>query len=628
MQDALRNAAVCLFHSAHAIFLGMKTSSQRRLRPLFVGLTLLMLAFWFLLRVSGSVYLHHDEELKYRFTADTLSGSLRYVTEQDVFPPLWFTLFWLWNALTGISEFTGRFLAICFSMVTLAGVMRLGRAWTKQHFPGWIAAALLCTGALFAYHSVEISPYALGMLLATGSMAALLRWHQTQKRMWGLAWAGFAAAMLYTHYYLGFVLMVQAVWLVWQLVRDRRALPVRQLAGSAATFALLWGPWLPAMLHQINSLRRATTEAGQAYGTTLGSAYNQIFTTPAEIIELINTTTNGLWPVYVVLIALGLWAMRRRPSSGLITLWAFGIPALSLLLNLIMAVYAPRYVATATVGLALLAGAGLSVLPRRLGVLAGIALVIAQAAQVMTYLPTPQRIPYRDIYLVISRDLQPGDVIAYVGADPEDRVIAWNERQYLRGDVPRLVEPAAGDLLGYRRIWFMTGRLLDADVQARFQEIEPSHPLETVLGDCVRQWCFVAQLLQAPPLAVPEIFGGVMPFYGGQVSLSEADTLNTRLYWRTDSPPLEDYSIAVHILDADGRLIGQSDGPLSHFGNVIQTSRMVSDMIYQDRRSIETEGELKPGCCDIRLIVYQPWDGERLLLPDGRDGITLAENFP
>jgi hypothetical protein len=605
----------------------MRTSCSRSRPHLPVSIGLLLGVFAFLLWVAGTVHLHHDEELKYRFTSGALFASLRYVAEQDVFPPLWFTVFWLWNSAAGVSEFTGRFLSVSFSMVTLALVIRLGRAWLGGWRDGWLAAMLLCTGALFAYHSVEVSPYALGMLLAAGSMGAFAAWLRTRRRTWALVWGLLAAAMLYTHYYLGFVLLAQAAYLLFCLLRRRRMPPVRQFVIGAGVFAVLWGPWLPVMLHQVASLRRATSAAGQAWGTQLGSAYNQIFTSGESVLALANTATSGLWPAYIVLIGLALWRARRGALTGLLLAWALGIPLISLALNFVMAVYAPRYVATATVGLALLASVGLLTLPRRIGITAGLLLAGAQAVLVMTWLPSPHRIPYRDIYQEMRTHLQPGDVIAYVDAAPEDRVATWNEAQYLRASNVRLTDPDMSALADYRRIWFMTGRLLDADVQAQFRALEATHPVELALGDCVRTWCYVAQLMQAPPLETPLVFGDVLLFYGADVSVQDG-ALHTRVYWRADAPPVLDYSIGVHVLDAQGTLVAQSDGPIVHFGQPVQTSAMQPGVIYQDRRTIPLPPGLPAGCCEARLIVYQSWDGARLVTPDGADFVRLITGIP
>jgi hypothetical protein len=605
----------------------MRTSSSRSRLHLPVSIGLLLGVFALLVWVAGTVHLHHDEELKYRFTSGALFASLRYVAEQDVFPPLWFTAFWLWNSVTGISEFTGRFLSVSFSMVTTALVIWLGRAWLGSWRSGWVAAALLATGALFAYHSVEVSPYALGMLLAAGSMGAFAAWLRTRRRRWALGWGILAAAMLYTHYYLGFVLVAQAVLLVAHSVRHQPIPPVRQFVIGAGVFAVLWGPWLPVMLHQVASLRRATSAAGQAWGTQLGSAYNQIFTSGESVLALANTATSGLWPAYIVLIGLALRRARRSSLTGLMLAWALGIPIISLAFNLVMAVYAPRYVATGTVGLALLASAGLLTLPRRIGIGAGMLLAGAQAVLMMTWLPSPHRIPYRDIFLEMRTHLQPGDVIAYVDAAPEDRVATWNEAQYLRSDHLRLTDPDSAMLADYRRIWFMTGNLLDADVQAQFRALEATHPVELVLGDCVRVWCYVAQLMQAPPLETPLVFGDTLPFYGADVSVHDG-ALHTRVYWRADDPPVLDYSIGVHVLDAQGALVAQSDGPIMHFSQPVQTSAMLPGVIYQDRRTIPLPPDLPTGCCEARLIVYQSWDGARLVTPDGTDFVPLVTGIP
>jgi hypothetical protein len=72
------------------------------------------------------------------------------------------------------------------------------------------------------------------------------------------------------------------------------------------------------------------------------------------------------------------------------------------------------------------------------------------------------------------------------------------------------------------------------------------------------------------------------------------------------------------MLDAQGALVAQADAPINHYGaQVVQTSALEPGKIYIDWRTLALPADLPPGTYTLALVVYQPWDGARLTLPDG-----------
>jgi hypothetical protein len=598
---------------------------------LLFGVFLVLVALSTLIAVTHVTDLHHDEHLVYRFSEGTLVETIQYLAFQDVHPPLWFSSFWLWKNLVGTGEFTGRLQAILFALLTISLVYRLGREWFRSWVTGALAAAVLLTNAYFLAYAVEIRPYSAGMFLATLSMLLFMGWLKTGRWRYGVGYAVIAAAMLYVHYFLAFVLVAQTLYWLIQLVSATRsgtgARPLRRVWPHPAMLLLaaaLWLPMLPVFVSQVNVLRQLAIEAGNAAASGLGTPATTAATNLTTLTRLVTLATNGLWPLYLAALLLAGLARKRYRYTGLTWWWALGIPAISLVINIWAAVYTPRYVVSMVVGLALLTALGLSFLPRRWMLTAGALFVIANGLTASQHLP--QRIPYRDIFRAISASALPGDVIAFVDGNTDDTVKRWNEAAYLTGLPDRRDHPTPESLESVRRVWFITGDLFAPDVEAWFRALEPTHPVQTVLGDCNRQWCYVAQLMEAPPLTEPIVFGDVLPFYGADVDAVTGTSIELRLWWRVDAPLSADWSIGVQLLDETGRLVSQQDGPIRHYGiDTVQTSQLQPGKIYMDVRSVPLPASVPEGTYRLVLVVYQPWDGTRITTGDGSDMVELSQ---
>lgn len=447
------------------------------------------------------MHMHPDEQLAYFFTRRDLPFLWWYLRTQDTHPPLWFSSFWVMRHLFGDSEFVARFYSALLSMLTLSLVYQLGRRWFGAPRDGWFIVMVLGVNAFFVYHALEMRPYALIMLLATVSMWALQRW--LARRTWRRAftYAVTVAAMLYVHYFLGVLIMVQAACYIITSVRAYPAVSLRQWVGQgmgvmASTF-ILWLPWLPAAFNQVANLRRAELIGGNERGV-IGAGTTTVPTSLEAVLELAQMATNGLLWLYFPILILGMVLLWRRTNYRLALAWAVGAPALSFMLNTVAAIYTPRYVLYMVVGVAVVIGAALAAIPlRRIGWL----LLLGLMGVSLWVLPGqfPNRTPYRDLYRKVNAAVQPGDVIFFDHADTESRFTVWQIREYLNRSLWRTRLDRVEDTLEYPRVWFVTEDWFDPEVQANFRAIESTHPLQLVIGDCTSDWCYLIQLLETAP---------------------------------------------------------------------------------------------------------------------------------
>jgi|GEM_PF-509180 len=600
---------------------------------LLAVLALLLVTAYHVHRIQ-STYMRDDEEISFRTTQYDLHYVVWYQAEQDVQAPLWFPIFWGWQQVVGRSEFAGRMLGVFISMLTLSLTYQLGRLWFGGSRYGLFALALLGVNAYFATYVLEIRPYALVMLLAALSMLAFWRWLKKQNNHHAVLYGVTLALMMYAHYFLAFLILVQAIYFLTQ--RPSRTL-LKQ-AGIAVVVALaLWGLWLPSFINQVRTLREVETGAEHMRGIAgIGSTTEP---TSLDAVEaLAQFMTNGQVALYLLLLSgalLMLWRSRAKRtlySRGylLALLWALAAPAVALLANLVFSVYTQRYYAYASIGLALAVTATVAILPFRLLRVQSMVLAAFVTLNFWT-LPehTPRHVPLRDLFQQVSLAAQPGDVILFERANEDENFTEWQIRNYLSPDLQANLARTLDDTASARRIWYVTGDWFDPEVRATFEEIERTHPLQRVFGKCDPDWCYLLQLLEGPPLPGPIAFGdcangACLPYWGVDVDAVTRAAIQARLWWRVEQPIEFDYSISLQLLTPDGTLLAQVDGPINHYNTeIFQTSQLEAGRFYVDFRALPLPADLVPGDYELGVVVYQWWDNARLPVADG-DRLSAA----
>ncbi len=584
-----------------------------------VGVLLIGLIAAYQIHSIQSIYMRDDEEIAFRTTSRDLAYTIWYQAEQDVHAPVWFSTFWLWQQFVGGSEFMARVYGIFLSMITLPIVYQIGKTWFSDWRVGLFALVVLGANAYFFIYSLEIRPYAAVMMLSAISMWCFHRWLLRPSRRRALLYGLTLALMMYVHYFLAFLIAMQTIYL---FVFYRPNLKMLRQWGEAVVLSvLLWLPWLPLFINQIRKLSSIETSAGNARGLAgIGSTTEP--TTIDAILRLLALMTNGQIVLYGVILLVGVVYWRRKREYSLLLLWGIGVPVIALVTNLVFAVYTPRYISYLSLGIALAIGGAFVIIRRYSFVLVGGLSVLS-----LWFLPSQlpvNRVPHRQIFQNISAEYRPGDAIYFDQASYSDLLVRWQIDHYLP---PELAENRVTDVehaQEVRRVWYVTEKWFDPKVKMHFDSLEPSHPVQTVFGDCNRNWCYLAQLMEAAPWKTPQIFGDDMAFWGEDVVSVTPDAVNTHLWWRLDSIPALDYSMSLQLLDESGTLIAQTDGAVQHYGSqTVQTSQMEPGKIYIDYRSIALPAGTPGGQYRLALVVYDWQTGQRLALPDGSDQLLL-----
>ena len=134
-------------------------------------------------------------------------------------PPLYFTLGWLWARVFGTGEVGLRSLSALVGTAVIAIAYLCGRELVSRQ-AGLVAAALTALSPFMIWYSQEAREYMLLAALCGLSLLFFARaWRDPSGRNIAL-WAVFSALAVLTHFFAGFLVAPEAVWLLY-VIRDR-----------------------------------------------------------------------------------------------------------------------------------------------------------------------------------------------------------------------------------------------------------------------------------------------------------------------------------------------------------------------------------------------------------------------
>jgi hypothetical protein len=130
--------------------------------------------------------------------------------------------------------------------------------------------------------------------------------------------------------------------------------------------------------------------------------------------------------------------------------------------------------------------------------------------------------------------------------------------------------------------------------------------------------------LPAEAQSVDVTFGEFVRLVGyslPQTTVNAGEEVVLTLYWQAITSVAGDYTVFTHILDADGRLIGQHDGPPAD-GRRPVSSWLPGELIA-DTHAMAFRDRAYTGPATVEVGLYDPQTGQRLLMPNGDDAFKL-----
>jgi 4-amino-4-deoxy-L-arabinose transferase-like glycosyltransferase len=144
----------------------------------------------------------------------SLFDTLAAVPRSESTPPLYYALAWLWSRAFGSGEVGLRSLSALAGTASIAVVYLDARALPLPRRTGLIAAAIVAVNPVLIWFSQDARAYALVFLFTALSFLFFARARRSGSRRDLGWWAVFSALALATHYFTGFVVLPEALFLL------------------------------------------------------------------------------------------------------------------------------------------------------------------------------------------------------------------------------------------------------------------------------------------------------------------------------------------------------------------------------------------------------------------------------
>ena len=599
----------------------------------------------------GAQELRGDEAFSFLFArlpVDEIAPAL--LRQGDPHSPLHYWLLHGWMHLAGRSELALRFVSLVPGVLLLPLLYQVGRRLGRRRL-GVVAAALGALSQSLVWIGQDVrNQYTLAMV--TSTLAAILLVRALERPSWG-RWVLYAASCtltVYSHYYGAFALLAHGLLLL--TVPAWRSRLWQWLASGVASL-LTFLPWLVAIwpyLLRARQLQDPDRPELAHYLTTVGRELTAGSALSPGV---------GRWLFVgaLALAAVGAGRLfRQRPGwAALLTGWLGAATLMIYLLRFSRATFNAFYVLVAAPAWWLLVAAGLEALwqwrprwGRWLGTGALAALVVANGASLERYhtLPRYSRTTgYRELCAHLAAQAAPGDLLVANFPDPSLDYYLWDL------PLPRTIAPphfaatqeeterALSELAArYRRLWLVPVRGSRWDPQGYAEHWLNHHALleqEAVAGNLTllayRPLAAAGQALA--PLDLPlggllrlegahvTVNGSPARLDGGELGLPAGASLRVTLLWHAQAETSESYTVFVHLVGEDGRLVAQHDGtPV--FGTCPTWTWKPGDRLLDRHDLTVPAGATGRGTLVVGL--YHSQTLQRQCFADGRDAIPLA----
>lgn len=340
----------------------------------------------------------------------------------DAGPPLYYTLLHGWRFFVGESPFAMRFFSLIPAVLATLCLYRIAsRLWNCE--TGRIAAWIFALTPITTAYIQEARNYTLFAWLSVAFGDMLTRYLFEGKRKSLIACGIFALALVYTHNMGWFVGLAGALYVLgWGRNRKRQFV----LAGCGVLVILLYIPWIPTLLVQMQNTERTI-------------AWVHAYWSPWALIGTMSSfIPGGYTPSYLNLPAFPFWLQGLNALLGILAIglaissarnrlerWEW-IPLVFLLSGLLVPYglsfsRSPFYLVGRTdYGLfpyaCLLAGMGMMRIPWRAARQAMFAWFILMAVVAnMVFFQNSSPVSERDAILYIEKHSRPGDFILCTG---------------------------------------------------------------------------------------------------------------------------------------------------------------------------------------------------------------------
>jgi hypothetical protein len=531
--------------------------------------------------------------------------------------------------------------------LTLMGFIAIGIV-AGQLWGRW--AGLTAAGVLLALSEVPVRAHVVmadlpALAFALVAMAAALRFRRSGRRGW-IAFSGgaFAAALL-IHPLLIYTALPLAMILLWPAGESWRRISPRDVLAFVCVVAML------GLLVLATVDRRAFFQWVFQFNYGAGSDLLE----PQKNWERITGYLKDIWPLVglsaLSAVALGLLPEKRRSLLMAVAWWLATVVIL-----MISSPLQKQYLLFLAFPLAVIGGGGLAAAGGWLlghvqgkRSLRGWRAVLALLMLVSLVFLALDRWEETGPHFAIASEWSADHLAAraFLEEDVSPQRFVATDDPFLAFAAGRLVPPSLTELSTKQ---IKVGNLMTNDVKGTILWYRPqavlfsTNRLERLPG--LEDWVssvaterrdfgeLRAYHLTLPPsvsLADPVHLGSEIQLRGYALSGNElrpGETLAVTLLWQCESPPSADYHVFVHLVDEEGHVWAQHDGPPGMGDH--PTSRWMSGQRVFDTHAVEID-QIPPGMYHLRVGMYgwpslerlpvlrsdgSRWPDDRVLLGD------------
>jgi uncharacterized membrane protein len=298
----------------------------RRIEYRSAAIIVILFAWGLALYDLSARSLWFDEAMEYWVATSGILEMPQSVRDGIQDPPLYSILLHFWM-LGDQSEFYLRFLSVAASLLSVVGVMVLGRRWSGP-------STALIAGTIMSFlpsqirYAQEVGQYALMICLIAWTSVALQWYSRERNRLSFLVWTVLALAATYTYYGAAIAIVVPyfvvlAAGLIendWWGTKDRLIAIFVYVVGVAP----LAFYFLPEQL-----LRGPTANAFELSLGTPAEELKALWISTQQLIAFQFTgwpwTRFPVWLPIILMLLLLLLSLRQRPQRRQVTVWLLAV---------------------------------------------------------------------------------------------------------------------------------------------------------------------------------------------------------------------------------------------------------------------------------------------------------------
>jgi mannosyltransferase len=397
-------------------------------------------------------------------------GHIPAALSHDGAPPLYYLMLHFWMQAFGSGDVAVRALSGITSVVSLPFFWVAGRRLGGRKV-AWVAFFLALSSPFAISYATTTRMYSLMILLALLGYLALSRAFEDPKPGRLVAVGAVTAALLYTHYWALYLVIVVAGWIGWRIWRTGRGWPVLK---AVVVGTIVWLPWAPIFVFQtLHTGTPWTTSASP--GDLIGVFGDFSGTGPWGALLMFATFALFLLGTFGRTAAPGTFVtiedpdgfsrpvpagpavvleLKPRPGTGPLV----GIATATLILAVVLgalanAAFVARYTAVVLPLFLLVVSVGVAVIPGRRFRLGCVAVLCL--AGLLTGLGEngQPRTQAGKVAAVLNSEAQPGDLVVYCpdqlgpGVDRLLRVAGVDQITF-----PRAIGPQRVDWVDYKKV--------------------------------------------------------------------------------------------------------------------------------------------------------------------------------